>query len=59
MTNFAHTSFCLASRAVLPKMDQSLSFIVKISAPEQHMLESIAVKLIQNIKQSVILDSHI
>jgi len=30
-----------------------------MSAPKQRMLESIAVKLIQNIKQYVILDSHI
>ena len=60
MTNFGHTNFCFASHAVLPNMDQSLSFLVKISAPKQvRMLESIAVKFIQNIKQFVILDLHI
>jgi len=49
VTDFGHRSFCFASHAVLPKMEQSLSFLVKISAPKQRMLESIAVKLIQNI----------
>jgi len=59
VTDFGHTNFCFASHAVLPKMDQSLSFLVKISAPKQRMLESIAVKFIQNIKQFVGLDLYI
>jgi hypothetical protein len=44
--NFKNTTLCLGSHAVIPNQSHSLSFLVKIQIPKQHMLEFITIKLI-------------
>jgi hypothetical protein len=46
VTDFKNTTFCFGSHVVIPNQSQSLSFLIKIQIPKEHVLEFITIKLI-------------
>jgi hypothetical protein len=46
VTNFKNTTLCFGSHAVIPNQSQSLSFLVKIQIPKEHVLKFSTIKLI-------------